>query len=106
MGRKLDNYEHQWHNASPSAAYQALYPDISDEAKDARAGLDPAYAQRRAGGGPPPAAAGPPAGPPAAKPGAIQPQPGEQVFVNKATQQRTVLRNNKYVDLANGQEVR
>lgn len=47
MGDKLDAYEQQWHNAAPSAAYQAPMPGISNEAKEARAALDPAYRARR-----------------------------------------------------------
>lgn len=43
MGDKLDSFQHQWNNAAPSSAYEALFPGISDEAKKARAFLDPGY---------------------------------------------------------------
>ena len=46
MGDKIDQYEHQWTNAAPSKAYQAPLPGISNEAKQARAALDPDYAKR------------------------------------------------------------
>ena len=49
MGDKLDQYEQTWRNAAPSSAYQAKMPGISEEAKNARAALDPEYAKRRAG---------------------------------------------------------
>ncbi len=62
MGDKLDNYEQSWRNAAPSAHYQAPMPGISDQARAARAALDPAYARRgqgqAPGGGQQPAAAG------------------------------------------------
>lgn len=43
LGVKLDNYEQQWSNAAPSSHYQLPMPGISDEAKSARAALDPTY---------------------------------------------------------------
>jgi hypothetical protein len=43
MGKKLDNYEQQWRNAAPSAAYEAPMPGMSDAAKLARGRLDPEY---------------------------------------------------------------
>jgi len=46
MGDKMDQYEQQWKNAAPSAAYEAPLPGIGLEAKEARAALDPGYAQR------------------------------------------------------------
>ncbi len=57
MGDKFDSYEQQWKNAAPSAAYQAKMPTVSQDAKSARAALDPEYAKRlqgeQAGGGQP-----------------------------------------------------
>lgn len=47
MGKKFDNYEQSWRNAAPSASYEAPMPGVSDEAKEARAALDPEYRQRR-----------------------------------------------------------
>jgi hypothetical protein len=46
LGDKMDSYHQQWRNAAPSASYQASMPNISDEAKMARAELDPKYANR------------------------------------------------------------
>jgi hypothetical protein len=46
MGDRLDNYEQTWQNAAPSAKYEAPMPGISQAAKNARAALDPSYAQR------------------------------------------------------------
>ncbi len=46
MGKKLDNYEQQWRNAKPSASYEAEMPQMTDEAKEARASLDPNYRAR------------------------------------------------------------
>jgi hypothetical protein len=46
LGDKLDSYHQQWRNAAPSASYEAPMPNISDEAKMARAELDPKYANR------------------------------------------------------------
>jgi hypothetical protein len=46
MGRQFDNYEQQWKNAAPSAAYEAPMPGISEQAKHIRAELDPEYKQR------------------------------------------------------------
>lgn len=43
MGVKMDQYEQQWRNAAPSAAYEAPLPGIGLEAKEARASLDPSY---------------------------------------------------------------
>jgi hypothetical protein len=43
LGVKLDNYEQQWSNAAPSSHYQTPMPGVSDEAKAARAQLDPTY---------------------------------------------------------------
>jgi hypothetical protein len=47
MGKKFDNYEQQWTNAAPSATYEATMPGVSDEAKEARAALDPQYRQQQ-----------------------------------------------------------
>jgi len=47
MGDKLDSYETQWKNAAPSKAYYPQMPSISETAKEARAKLDPKYAERR-----------------------------------------------------------
>ncbi len=46
MGDKFDSYEQQWKNAAPSAAYQAKMPTVSQNAKSARAALDPEYGKR------------------------------------------------------------
>jgi hypothetical protein len=46
MGDKIDSYETTWKNAAPSPAYQAPMPNISKEAKEARATLDPEYKKR------------------------------------------------------------
>ena len=46
MGDKLDSYEQTWKNAAPSKAYEAPMPQIDDEAKAARASLDPNYKNR------------------------------------------------------------
>ena len=46
MGDKMDSYEQQWANAAPSPAYQASMPGLSQQAKLARANLDPSYAQK------------------------------------------------------------
>jgi hypothetical protein len=46
MGKKFDNYEQTWRNAAPSDAYEKPMPGISEEAKEARAALDPQYKQR------------------------------------------------------------
>jgi hypothetical protein len=46
MGDKMDEYQHQWENARPSKAYSAPYPDMSANAKAARAAMDPDYAKR------------------------------------------------------------
>jgi hypothetical protein len=46
MGDKLDNLETEWKNAAPSPAYQAPMPGISQQAKQARAKLDTAYATK------------------------------------------------------------
>ena len=46
MGDKLDSFETEWTNAAPSKAYQAPMPGISLQAKQARAALDPTYAQQ------------------------------------------------------------
>lgn len=46
MGDRFDSYEQKWKNAAPSAAYQGPLPGVSDAAKQARAALDPRYAQR------------------------------------------------------------
>jgi hypothetical protein len=66
MGKKFDSYEKQWKNAAPSPSYEAPMPQIDDEAKGARAELDPKYkdryvaeqqaAQKAALASPPPAA--------------------------------------------------
>jgi hypothetical protein len=52
MGDKLDNYETTWTNAAPSKAYQAPMPGISDQAKLARASMDPEYAAKLIATGP------------------------------------------------------
>jgi hypothetical protein len=49
MGVRFDQLERKWKNAAPSAAYHAPLPGMSDEAKAARAALDPAYAARLQG---------------------------------------------------------
>lgn len=46
MGKKFDNYEQTWKNAAPSSSYEAPMPGVSDDAKEARAALDPQYKQR------------------------------------------------------------
>ena len=46
LGDKMDSYHQTWRNAAPSAAYQAAMPNVDDEAKMARAELDPKYANR------------------------------------------------------------
>lgn len=46
MGDKIDNYEQQWKNGAPSSAYQAPMPGMSEQAKEARAALDPKYRER------------------------------------------------------------
>jgi hypothetical protein len=46
MGKKFDNYEQQWTNAAPSRSYEAPMPGLSEEAKEARAALDPSYRAR------------------------------------------------------------
>jgi hypothetical protein len=46
MGDKFDEYEAQWRRAAPSSAYLPLMPQLSEESKQARAGLDPKYKQR------------------------------------------------------------
>lgn len=51
LGVKLDNYDTQWKNAAPSKTYQQPMPGISDQARSARAALDPTY--KGAGSGPP-----------------------------------------------------
>jgi hypothetical protein len=46
MGAKFDEYEQQWAAGAPSKEYQAKIPNIGSAAsKQARAQLDPAYAQ-------------------------------------------------------------
>jgi hypothetical protein len=45
MGVKFDEMEQKWSNAAPSKAYQAPMPGMSEKAKQARAALDPEYAQ-------------------------------------------------------------
>lgn len=49
MGDKLDEYQQTWDNAAPSDAYKRPMPNISQEAKAARASLDPNYAARTKG---------------------------------------------------------
>jgi hypothetical protein len=51
MGVKFDELEQKWKNAAPSSAYQAPLPGVSQKAMQARAALDPEYAQRGNGGG-------------------------------------------------------
>jgi hypothetical protein len=46
MGVKMDQYENEWKNAAPSKQYQAPMPSLSNEAKNSRAHIDPAYAQK------------------------------------------------------------
>lgn len=46
MGDKMDNFEQQWKNAAPSRAYEAPLPGLSNQAKQARAALDPDYQER------------------------------------------------------------
>jgi len=46
MGDRMDEFEQRWTNAAPSAAYQAPMPNVSAAAKNARAALDPTYAER------------------------------------------------------------
>lgn len=46
LGQKLDEYHQQWKNAAPSPMYQAPMPQMTDEAKYARAHLDPEYAAK------------------------------------------------------------
>lgn len=46
MGDRMDEYEQRWRAAAPSPAYEAEMPGISDEAKQARASIDPMYADR------------------------------------------------------------
>ena len=64
MGDRLDNLEQTWVNAAPSKAYQAPMPGISNAAKQARASLDPEYAQRLASESKGAPATPPPAGAP------------------------------------------
>lgn len=61
MGKKFDNMEQTWKNAAPSAYYEAPMPNVSDEAKEARAALDPDYRQRLVSEQAPKSAAAPPA---------------------------------------------
>ena len=49
MGVRLDELQEKWKKAAPSKEYEALYPDISAEAKQARASLDPEYGKRLQG---------------------------------------------------------
>lgn len=49
MGIKMDEMEQKWQNAAPSKSYQAPMPGMSDKAKQARAALDPEFAQRMGG---------------------------------------------------------
>lgn len=51
MGIKMDEMEQKWQNAAPSKSYQAPMPGMSDKAKQARAALDPEFAQRQQGSG-------------------------------------------------------
>jgi hypothetical protein len=46
MGDKLDSFATTWKNAAPSREYQQNMPDISIQAKQARASLDPEYARQ------------------------------------------------------------
>lgn len=46
MSDKFNSYEQQWKNAAPSAAYEAQMPQMSEDAKEARAELDPKYRER------------------------------------------------------------
>lgn len=46
LGQKLDEYGQQWKNAAPSPVYQAAMPNMTDDAKYARAHLDPEYAAK------------------------------------------------------------
>jgi hypothetical protein len=43
MGDKFNSYQQTWDNAAPSKAYEAPMPQIDQEAKEARAALDPRY---------------------------------------------------------------
>jgi hypothetical protein len=47
MSDKFDSFEQQWKDAAPSKTYEAQMPQMSDQAKDARAELDPNYKKRR-----------------------------------------------------------
>lgn len=49
MGEKFDELENTWLNAAPSKAYHSDLPGYSEEAKQARAKLDPEYAKRLQG---------------------------------------------------------
>ena len=62
MGDKLDEFERQWNDAAPSAAYHRPMPGISQKANEARAALDPNYRGRlvQQQGGAPHAAQAPP----------------------------------------------
>lgn len=46
MSDKFNSLEQKWKNAAPSELYEAPLPKISEDAKQARAALDPEYAQR------------------------------------------------------------
>lgn len=77
MGVRLDELEAKWKKAAPSKAYEAKYPGITAEAEQARASLDPGYAQRGgARGG-------------QTKPGA--PQVGQQVTIRGKTMKVTAV---------------
>jgi len=94
MGQKFDSYEQSWKNAAPSAQYIKPMPNVDDNAKEARAKLDPAYRARlvqemQPKGGPQP----------------VQLQPGEVPLVNPKTQQQIVPRNGQWVDVKTGQAV-
>jgi hypothetical protein len=51
MGVKFDEFENTWKNAAPSSSYQAPMPAYSEEAKKARALLDPRYRPSESTGG-------------------------------------------------------
>lgn len=72
MGDKLDNYEQQWNNAAPSKSYEAPMPAISAAAMEARAEMDPKFAQR------------------------LKPQPGEPTATDKDGN-TLVVRNGQWV---------
>ena len=61
MGDRFDSLEQTWRNGSPSHGYRPNMPNVSEEAINARANLDPVYRQRIAAGQPAPQKAAAPA---------------------------------------------